>query len=106
MLKASAARQDPYLAMLDHRNTPSQGRITETPEQEDQDPASHEGHSAEARGNTQQTGTGKQQTETGKVLQPRSKIHGHSGETGQCENTTLWHTRGLETSEGGPTGEP
>ncbi|XP_055492867.1 uncharacterized protein K02A2.6-like [Leucoraja erinacea] len=28
MLKAAAARQDPYLAMLDHRNTPSQGLNT------------------------------------------------------------------------------
>lgn len=28
MLKAVAARQDPYLAMLDHRNTPSQGLNT------------------------------------------------------------------------------
>lgn len=28
MVKAAAARQDPYLAMLDHRNTPSQGLDT------------------------------------------------------------------------------
>lgn len=28
MLKAAAAREDPYLAMLDHRNTPSQGLNT------------------------------------------------------------------------------
>ncbi|KAJ7997987.1 hypothetical protein DPEC_G00126320 [Dallia pectoralis] len=28
MLKAAAARQDPYMAMLDHRNTPGQGLDT------------------------------------------------------------------------------
>ncbi len=101
MRKAKMSGQDPYLAILDHRNTPTQG-LNASPAQRLLSRRTRTllpiTESFEAKSDRHQSTTHTEPTKAGKVLQSNCTGHGHTKSWGLCASSATGTQHNLEES--------